>query len=148
MQKRLNAIRSRSYDIRRTLRLVWRITPFWTGASLVLVTVQGLLPLAALYLMKKVVDTVDAGIRGNTVTGSVGNLVLWIALAGATALLVALCRTLSEIVNEAQSHYVTEEMTDRIHVQSTLLDLAQYEDASYHDMMQRAQQEAPHRPPY
>ena len=67
-------------------------------------------------------------------------------LAGSIALLVALCRSLTEIVNEAQSYYVTEEMSDRIHRQSVALDLSHYENANFHDMMQRAQEEAPYRP--
>ena len=148
MQEHLDAvkIRSRTHDIVRTLRLVVRVAPFWTTLSLILVAVQGLLPLAALYLMKMVVDTVAAGVKGQGNSHSVRDLVLWVVLAGCVALLVALCRSLAAIVNEAQSHYVTQEMSDLVHRQSVMLDLSHFENPGYRDMMHRAQEEAPYRP--
>ena len=42
----------------RALRLVWRTAPRWTLVNGLLVFVQGALPLAALYLMKRIVDAV------------------------------------------------------------------------------------------
>ena len=60
----IKRIKSRAHDILRTLRLVWRVTPRLTSINLFLVVVQGLLPLAALYLMKKVIDTVSVIVKG------------------------------------------------------------------------------------
>ncbi|MCX7047975.1 MAG: ABC transporter ATP-binding protein [Candidatus Sumerlaeota bacterium] len=121
------------------------MAPYWTQATLALVVLQGLLPLAALYAIKKVVDTVTVGAQGQD-PDVMRHLIFWIAFAGGVALLVALCRSLSEIVSEAQAFIVREAMTDLVHKQSVSLDLAHYETASYRDMMYRAQQEAPFRP--
>ena len=44
--------------LERALRLVWRSTPGWTVARVAFLVVQGVLPLASLYLLKRVVDAV------------------------------------------------------------------------------------------
>lgn len=145
MRKHLKGVQSRTHDIRRALGLVWRVSAFWTAAKLVLVVIQGLLPLCALYLMKKVIDTVSAGALGQD-PEAMRHLVIWVALMGGVALLIALCRSLGEVVGEAQSYYVTESMTDLVHRQSVRLDLAHYQNSQFHDTIHRAQQEAPFRP--
>ena len=48
--------------LERALRLVWQTAPRWTLVNVALVFWQGALPLAALYLMKRIVDTVTASI--------------------------------------------------------------------------------------
>jgi len=48
--------------IQTALRLVWQTAPRWTLVNVALVFWQGALPLAALYLMKRIVDTVTASI--------------------------------------------------------------------------------------
>ncbi len=145
MKNLFRKINSRLVDIWRTLGLVWKITPFWTSAKVVLVLIQGLLPLAALYLMKQIVDAVSDGIQGSDAPDT-SQLFFWISLAGGVALLIIICNSLSQIVAEAQNFYVTETMSDRIHEQSALLDLAHYENSAYHDTVHRAQAEAPTRP--
>lgn len=44
------------------LRFIWRSTPGWTVASAALVVVQGVLPLANLYLLKLLIDSVTASV--------------------------------------------------------------------------------------
>jgi len=48
--------------IYQALRLVWQSGPGWTIANLVLLVIQGLLPLLSLYLMKLVVDTLTVSL--------------------------------------------------------------------------------------
>ena len=48
----------------RTMRLVWSIAPGWTLASIALAVVQGVLPLASLYMIQFIVDAVDRGRDG------------------------------------------------------------------------------------
>ena len=73
-------------------------------------------------------------------------LTLELAAAGGVALLGSICRSLSEITNEAQSQLVTDTVYDALHAQSVAVDLEYYEDPRYHDTLHRAQQEAPFRP--
>ena len=46
----------------RTLRLVWRISPGWTLATVALAVVQGVLPLAGLYMIQLIVNAVTDGL--------------------------------------------------------------------------------------
>ena len=132
--------------IDRAVRLVWDTAPRWTLANLVLVLVQGVLPLAALYLMKRIVDAVSAGLVAPDRTADFQPVLVWIGLAGGVALLSALCRSLGEYVAEAQSLEVTDAVSDILHAQSVAVDLEYYEDPAYHDTLHRAQKEAPYRP--
>ena len=49
-----------AFRLGRALRLVWRTAPRWTLVNTALVVVQGGLPLAALYVMKRIVDAVTS----------------------------------------------------------------------------------------
>jgi ATP-binding cassette subfamily B protein len=64
--------------IDRAVRLVWDTAPRWTLANLVLVLVQGVLPLAALYLMKRIVDAVSAGLVAPDRTADFQPVLVWI----------------------------------------------------------------------
>jgi ATP-binding cassette subfamily B protein len=135
-----------SLHIERALRLVWRSAPGWTAANFGLILVQGLLPLASLYLMKLIVDAVAAGIATPDKALAIKRVLLLILLAAGVALLGALCRSLTEVVKEAQTQVVTDHVADVVHGKSVAVDLEYYEDPKYYDTLHRAQQEARYRP--
>lgn len=130
------------------LKLVWQSSPAWTIARIALIVLQGLLPLASIYLVKLLVDAI-------TGTEGLGNvepqlllrqiMPLLIGLSG-VALVILVCSTFSELVNTAQTKKVSDYMRSILHRKSVELDLAYYENARYHDTLQRAQQEAAYRP--
>jgi len=130
----------------RALRLVWTSAPGWATVNLVLVVVQGLLPLAGLYLMKRLVDTLQAGIAAPGGFSSFRSVLFWVVLAGAVALLTALARSLADMAGQAQSLVLSDKVTDVLHSQSVAVDLEYYENPLYHDTLHRAQGDAPTRP--
>jgi len=130
----------------RALRLVWRAAPRWTIVNMALVFGQGALPLAALYLMKQIVDAVTAGSAAPDKAIAFQQVAIWILLASGVAILTALTRSLAEYASEAQSLQVTDAVADILHAQSIAVDLAYYEDPAYYDTLHRAQREAPYRP--
>ncbi len=130
----------------RAVRLVWTSAPGWMLAQLGLVVVQGLLPLASLYLTKRIVDTVTLGVSSGNLPQTVKETLFWVSLAALTALLAALSNTLSNLVKEIQSMRVTDAVSDILHAQSVAVDLGYYEDPQYYDTLHRAQQDAPWRP--
>ena len=135
-----------AFRLGRALRLVWRVAPGRTLANLTLVVVQGALPLAALYVMKRILDAVTAA-SGQPGRPELSESVwLWILMAGCVALLIAFTRLLGEYVTEAQSLQVTDSVAEILHAQSVAVDLAYYEDPAYYDTLHRAQGEAPYRP--
>jgi len=115
-------------------------------ASLALVVVQGVLPLASLYLMKLVVDTVTTGLVATDKAAAFGQVALLIGLAGGVALITALFRSLAGLVSEVQAQVITDHMSDVLHAKSIEVDLEYYESAQYYDKLHRAQREAPYRP--
>ena len=133
-------------DIFRAVRLVFTHTPFLTVINIVLVFIQGLLPLAALYIMKLLVDTVTNGIAATDKVPAINNLLFLLAIAAVIALLLAACRALSAYTIEVQSLLLTDIITDQIQAHSISLDLAYYENPAYHDNLHRAQVEGPSRP--
>ena len=129
------------------LRLVWQSSPGWTIARLVLVVFQGLLPLATIYLAKLIIDTVTLNLQSANPERVFERVLPLIILAGAVTIFNSLCQSLTELVNTAHAQQVTDYMQGIIHAKSVEADLEYYENAKYHDALQRAQQEAPYRPP-
>ena len=135
-----------SLHLERALRLVWRSAPGWTAANFGLILIQGLLPLVSLYLMKLIVDAVTAGLVAPEKSAALSKVIFLIASAAAVVLFAACCRSLTEIVKEAQTQVVTDHVADVIHGKSVAVDLEYYEDPKYYDTLHRAQQEATYRP--
>ena len=130
----------------RALRLVWQTAPTWTLVNGILVIVQGILPLAALYLMKRILDSISISLAASHPASAFQPVVFWILLAGGVAVFTALTRSFSEYASEAQSLQVTDAVADILHSQSIAVDLEYYEDPGYYDTLHRAQREAPYRP--
>ncbi len=132
--------------INQAMRIVWRASPHWALVNLVMVLVQGVLPLVSLYLLKRIVDSVTPGSPASQTAGGLPPVVLWISLAGGVALLSAVCRSLADLAGEAQGQLVADTVSDVIHEQSAAVDLAYYEDSRYFNTLHMAQAEAPSRP--
>jgi ATP-binding cassette subfamily B protein len=135
-----------AFRLGRALRLVWRAAPGWTLANLALVIVQGALPLAALYVMKRILDAVTSAVAAPGRPDLAQEVWPWVVIAGGVALLAAITRLLGEYATEAQSLQVTDAVAEVLHAQSIAVDLAYYEDPDYYDTLHRAQGEAPYRP--
>jgi ATP-binding cassette, subfamily B, bacterial len=129
------------------LRLVWQSSPGWTLARIVLVLIQGILPLAAIYLTKLIIDTVTNNFDAPDKTAIFDRVLPLLFLAGLVTIITTFCQSLTELVNTTHAQKVTDYMQGIIHAKSIEADLEYYENAGYHDALQRAQQEAPYRPP-
>ncbi|WP_341526354.1 ABC transporter ATP-binding protein [Nostoc sp. UHCC 0302] len=129
------------------LRLVWQSSPGWTIARIVLLIIQGILPVISIYLTKLIIDAVVANLNVADKTVAFRNVILWVILAGVVTLVSSICSSLSELVVTAHSQRVTDYMQGIINTKSIATDLEYYENPQYFDTLQRAQQEAPYRPP-
>ncbi len=132
-------------QLNRTLAFVWRASPWAALFSAVLVLIQGLFPLAMLYLVKLIVDEAD---RIISAPGSQG--LAWIfalvAIAGGVAILRTICQQAADYASETLSVKVSDYVYDLLHKKSLHLDLEFYENPAYFDTLHRAQMEGPHRP--
>jgi ATP-binding cassette subfamily B protein len=130
----------------RAVRLVWQSSPRLVAATALLSTIEGMLPLGALYLTKLVVDAVASGPADSQRTEYFHHCTMLILLLGLVGVLTALSRSALQLLDAAQTEAVTDHVQDMIHAKSVEVDLAYYEDADYYDMLHRAQREAPSRP--
>ena len=74
-----------AFRLQRAILLVWRCAPGWTLLNLVLIVLQGVLPLAALYLMKEIVDAVVEGVGTPDPQAAFNTVLWWVLLAGGVA---------------------------------------------------------------
>jgi ATP-binding cassette, subfamily B, bacterial len=132
--------------LKRAILLVWKSAPGWMLLNSVLVFVQGLLPLATLFLVRQIIDTITQGLEETDKSSVYQEVLLWLVLAAGVGILSAICRSLGEYASQAQARIVTDSVSDLLHAQSIAVDLGYYEDSTYYNTLHRAQAEAPYRP--
>jgi ATP-binding cassette, subfamily B, bacterial len=132
--------------LKRAVLLVWKSAPGWMVLNSIVVFIQGLLPLATLFLVRQIIDTITLGIEKTDKSGVYQEVLVWLILAAGVGILTAFTRALGEYASQAQAHLVTDSVSDMLHAQSIAVDLGYYEDSSYYNTLHRAQAEAPYRP--
>src|SRR5919199_5919176 len=89
--------------LRRAIHLVWQSSPGWTLASMLLLVLQGILPLLSLYLTKLMVDTVSTGLTTTDKAAALGHVMTLVVLAGVVALAGNSCSYLVKLISVAQT---------------------------------------------
>ena len=93
-----------SLDVRPALKIIWQSSPGLAIATGALLILQGLLPLASLYLLKLIVDAVEIGARSGAEGAGggqgFGDVLTLVALAGGVALLGNFLQSASSYVSE------------------------------------------------
>ncbi|MCK4989471.1 MAG: ABC transporter ATP-binding protein, partial [Bacteroidales bacterium] len=130
----------------RAVKMVWQYTPVLTILNIVVILFQAVIPLASLFLMKKIVDSVTTGISTGSNLSEFGNVLFWLILAAGVAVLSAILASTSSYISEAQSLRITDLVMDMLHKRSVIVDLEFYEDPKYFNTLRRAQKDAPVRP--
>ena len=130
----------------RALRLLRSAAGTSGTLWLALLCVQGLVPVAMVYLSRPLIDSLAAAV------GSGGNWervapALWIAAATAAALFVGeVVRGTADWVRTGLAMRLEDHVGALIHAKSTSVDLAFYEMPEFHDHLHRAREEARYRP--
>ncbi|EGJ30462.1 MULTISPECIES: ABC transporter ATP-binding protein [Moorena] len=122
----------------KTLSLIWQSAHHWTIAWLILLVLQGCLPVATLYLTRSLVDRLVAVVGAGLQPETIRLVMLPIALFGGVLLLTEILKGISEWVRTAQAEIVQDYISDLVHQQSLAIDLACYESSEYHDYLNRA----------
>ncbi len=130
-------------DLPKALRLVWAAARVWTLAWSLLVMVQGVLPVAVVWLTKILVDSVVAAVGGH---GSLLRPVELALLAAVLLLVSAVLRALTRWVRTAQAELVRDHVAGLIQEKAVALDLEFYDSPEYHDRLHRVRQDAHDRP--
>jgi ATP-binding cassette subfamily B protein len=130
----------------RALRIVWDAAPAWTAASMALLIVQGLLPVAIVYLTRDVVNALVAIIQSNGDPAVWGPAVTTIVLMGLVTLLSGILGSINAYIRTALGEQVRDRMHAMIHAKALTLDMQFFESPTYYDQLQRASVDAIDRP--
>ncbi|MBN2357882.1 MAG: ABC transporter ATP-binding protein [Deltaproteobacteria bacterium] len=130
----------------RAFGLVWRAARRWTALWLALLLIQGLLPVATVYLTRAVVDGLIAAAKAGGDWQSLRGPLLCAAIMVALLLAGELLRALARWARTAQSDLVQDHVSDLIHERAAAADLAFYESPDYYDRLHRARADAYDRP--
>ena len=143
---KLRAALAQSRYLPRTLALVWSAARGWTAAWSVLLLLQGLLPVATVYVTRLLVNSLVAAIRGGGGWERLRPALLLVALMAAIQLALQILRSFTAYVRTAQSEKVQDRISALIHGKSAAADMAFYDSAEFYDHLHRARSEASYRP--
>jgi len=132
--------------LRQALSFVWQSSPSLAVGSIVVRVIQGLVPLAVLYLTKLLIDIVTEGLQAPSAEVTTTRITVILVGLASVAVASAMLSGAAALISKIHAHVVTDHMHALIHAKSVEVDLEYYENARYYDTLHRAQQEAPYQP--
>jgi ATP-binding cassette subfamily B protein len=111
-------------------------------AWVILLIVQGLLPVATVYLTKLVVDSLVAAMQIGVASEGFRLLLVPAALMAGVLLLSQVLQSILSWTRTIQSELIQDHIKALVHKKSTAVDLAFYEIPEYHDRLHQAQSDA------
>jgi len=130
----------------RAIALVWQAAGRWTAIWLVLLLIQGLLPIASVYLTRTLVNRAVVVFRTHGDPAALRSAALPAILIAVVMLLTEVLRSALRWIRVAQAELVQDHISQLIHRQSVAADLSFYETPEFYDHLHRARSEAAHRP--
>jgi ATP-binding cassette subfamily B protein len=130
----------------RALVLVWRAASGWALIWALLLLVQGLLPVATVYLTRTLVDRLVAALNSRGDWASLRPALASMALMAGVLLAGEILRAAADWVRAMQSELVQDHITAQIHQKSATVDLAFFDMSEYYDRLELARAEAQRRP--
>lgn len=131
----------------RALSLVWRAAPGWSIIWLVLLVVQGFLPVLTVQLTRVLVNSLVVVIQSNAANRAAIQASLQLALLMFIIMLVSeALRAATSYVRAAQSELVQDAVSQLVQAQSAAVDISFYDSSEYFDRLHRARFDARDRP--
>ena len=132
----------------KAMGLVWQAAGMWMIVWLVLLLVQGVLPVAVVYMTRQVVDSlVVVAKQGAAISGiKTYDVVIPLGILGFLLVVEQILRSAGQWVRTVQSDRIQDYMTGLIHDQALTADLSFYDSPAYYDRLHRAQVDAKSRP--
>src|SRR5579871_3819250 len=128
-------------------RLLWRAAGKWTVLWAAALALSGLLPIAVIWLTKRMIDQLAALSHGGFAWQAAQPALLTGALIVAAILIMELLQGGLEWLRAMQSELLQDRIAALVQEKATEVDLAFYETPAYFDQFYRAQDEAQTRPP-
>jgi len=128
-----------------TFRLIWAASRPWTIAWFFLLLLQGVLPIALVFLTGALVDNLGSLIQSQG-WAHYSQLLLWVGLIVLVLLSMQSLNSLLGWVRAVQAELVQDHISDLIHAKAIELDLSFYDSPEYYDRLYRARIDAYDRP--
>jgi ATP-binding cassette, subfamily B, bacterial len=130
----------------RSLNFVWAAAKGWTLFWASLLVIQGLLPVATVYLTGQLVDNLVAAVGMGARWEKFQPLLVIAGLMAGILLLTQVLGSLLSWVRTVQSELVKDYISALIHKKSITMDFAVYESPDYSDRLHRVRNDAYFRP--
>ena len=142
----MGALALRLTYAKRALGLIWEASGATTLTWIAVLVVQGLLPVATVFLTKPLVDGLQAVIGQGASWDAVRPLIGVAAAMAGILVLAELLKVALQWIGFAQSELVQDHVSDLIHAKATSIDMANYETADFLDRLYRVRHDASNRP--
>ena len=148
LRSKIGLLRRQMPYIPKTFRLVWQAMGMWMVAWLILLVIQGVFPIAIVYMMRLAVDSLVGIAKQNyTIRGFMSSdVLLSFGILGLLLVLQKVLGTAMQWVRTIQSERIQDYMTGLIHDQALAVDLSYYDSPDYYDRLHRARADARSRP--
>jgi ATP-binding cassette, subfamily B, bacterial len=130
----------------RTFDLIWQSAGRWTIAWGVCLVLQGLLPAAAVYLTRPLVDAISAAMGSGGDWDLVSPALYYAAWMVAVIMATDVIQAVNGWVSQAQAELIKDHISRLIHEQCAAVDLAFFESPECHDSLDRVQTDLGTRP--
>jgi len=129
----------------RAMRLLWASSRAYSLASMFVVLAQAALSVAALVLLKRIIDAVMDHAAGSASEDVLGPIAFLIVAASLVALCTAVFASLDTAIADIHADRVRDHIQDLVHAKATKVDLEYYENTEFFNTLHRVQIEAPNR---
>lgn len=146
LRRRLIKFRAQLRYMPWAMRLVWTAAARWTVSWLVLLVLQGLLPVVTIFLGRSLVNNLVAVLGQGGGWEALRPSIILVALIAAVMLILEVLRSVTMLVQTAQAEHVEHYVSDLIHRKALSLDLGFYESPDSYDRLYRARTDALSRP--
>ncbi|WP_304459382.1 ABC transporter ATP-binding protein [Alicyclobacillus sendaiensis] len=120
-------------------RLIWRTSPWYVSALVILELVSGFFPILQLYLLKLVLNEVTAYLRTGT-TRIFQSLILFVILQAASGAFASGIGLLMNRYRLLLNLMIENEASSEVLTHANRAPLARFEDSAFYDKLQRAAQ--------
>jgi len=142
----MGKFRAQTEYLPRTFALVWQAARPWTIGWILLSVVEGILPVATVYLTRALVNALVATVKSSGAAGDLQRVLVPGAALAFVMLASRLLRSAKTWTGEAQAELVREHIAGLIHAKSAEADLKFYDSPDFYDHLHRAREEARYRP--
>ena len=132
--------------VTRVFALIWSSARGLVVAWALLLVVQGVLPVAIVYLTKPLVDGLQVAVGQGASWATVQPLLTVALLIGLLMVSSELIRIALQWISTAKSELVQDHISDLLHAKAASIDLAFFESSDFYDRLYRVRFDATSRP--